>query len=64
MSEVRSKCVACGRTSDEVPILHIEYHGEAIGICPQHLPVLIHDPTRLAGRLAGAEAMEAADHHD
>jgi hypothetical protein len=56
--------VACSRTSDEVPILHIEYQGEAIGICPQHLPVLIHDPTRLAGRLAGAEAMEAADHHD
>lgn len=64
MSEARSKCVACGRTSDEVPIVRIEYRGEAIGICPQHLPVLIHDPTRLAGRLAGAESMESADHHD
>ena len=64
MSEQRSTCVACARTSDEVPILRIEYQGAVIGICPQHLPVLIHDPTRLAGSLAGAETMEAADHHD
>ena len=64
MSEARATCVACGRTSDEVPIVRVEYQGEAIGICPQHLPILIHDPTSLAGRLHGAEAMEAADHHD
>lgn len=57
-------CVACGRTSDAVPIVHIEYRGERIGICPQHLPILIHDPGRLTGRLAGAEEMDAADHVD
>jgi hypothetical protein len=56
--------VACERTSDHVPIVRIEYQGALIGICPQHLPILIHDPTRLAGVLAGAESMEAADHHD
>ncbi|MBT8462985.1 MAG: hypothetical protein KJO44_10740 [Gemmatimonadetes bacterium] len=60
----RSNCVACSRTSDEVPIVRIEYRGVMIGICPQHLPVLIHDPTALAGKLAGAEEMQAADHHD
>ena len=64
MNESRSKCVACERTSDRVPIVRIEYQGALIGICPQHLPILIHDPTRLAGVLAGAESMEAADHHD
>jgi hypothetical protein len=64
MSETLATCVACSRTSDEVPIVRIEYQGAVVGICPQHLPTLIHDPTRLAGRLAGAEAMEAADHHD
>lgn len=64
MSEGSSSCVACSRTSDEVPIVRIEYQGALIGICPQHLPILIHDPTRLVGRLAGAETMEAADHHD
>ena len=64
MNEARSTCVVCDRTSDEVPIVRLECLGGAIGICPQHLPILIHDPTRLAGRLAGAEEMEAADHHD
>jgi len=64
MSEERSTCVACDRTSDEVPIVRVEYQGELIGICPQHLPILIHHPTQLVGRLAGAEGMQAADHHD
>lgn len=64
MNESRSTCLACARTSDDVPIVRIEYQGAVIGICPQHLPMLIHDPTSLAGRLAGAESMQAADHHD
>lgn len=64
MNEMPSTCVACARTSDEVPIVRIQYQGVEIGICPQHLPILIHDPTSLSGRLAGAEAMKAADHHD
>jgi hypothetical protein len=64
MNQAQRRCVACGRSSDEIPIVHIEYQGADIGICPQHLPMLIHDPTRLAGRLAGAETMEAAEHHD
>ncbi len=64
MTNTQASCVACGRTSGDIPIVKIEYLGEAIGICPQHLPILIHDPTRLAGRLRGAESMEAADHDD
>ena len=64
MSGVQSSCLACGETSDRIPIVQIHYQGHEIGICPRHLPILIHDPTQLAGRLAGAEQMEAADHHD
>jgi hypothetical protein len=33
-------------------------------ICPQHLPLLIHNPQQLAGKLAGAENLKPADHHD
>jgi hypothetical protein len=58
------KCIACERTSDEVPLLTLEYQGGVFNICPQHLPVLIHDPTRLTGRLAGAENMQPAEHRD
>ena len=64
MNEVRSTCVVCDRTSDEVPIVRLEYLGEAIGICPQHLPILIHDPASLIGVLPGAEGLEPADHKD
>jgi hypothetical protein len=40
------------------------YQGSSHWICPQHLPLLIHDPARLAGKLDGAESMEPAEHND
>lgn len=64
MSGIQSSCLACGESSDRIPIVQLHYLGHEIGICPRHLPILIHDPTQLAGRLAGAEQMEPADHHD
>ena len=64
VSDAQSSCLACGESSDRIPIVRIEYQGRQIGICPRHLPILIHDPSRLAGRLAGAERMEPADHQD
>jgi hypothetical protein len=57
-------CVACGRGPREVPLLVLEYRDAAFRICPQHLPVLIHDPTRLAGSLPGAELMQPSEHQD
>jgi len=57
-------CVACERNSAVVPLITLEYRGSEFSICPQHLPVLIHDPGGLVGRLPGAEEMEPADHHD
>ena len=66
MSEVPSnpKCLACDRDSSATPLLPVEYQGKRLWICPQHLPVLIHDPTQLAGKLDGAENLKPADHHD
>lgn len=60
----KNSCVACDRGSEEIPLIRFEFRGGEHWICPQHLPVLIHDPTRLAGRLAGAEKMAPAEHHD
>lgn len=57
-------CLMCVRSSDEIPLITFEYRGRDLRICPQHLPVLIHDPARLAGLLPGAEDFEPADHHD
>jgi hypothetical protein len=57
-------CVACGRHSDDAPLIMFEFRGRRARICAQHLPVLIHDPGQLAGRLDGAETLSPAEHHD
>jgi hypothetical protein len=58
------KCVACERGSDDVPLLTAEFRGRQFYICAQHLPILIHDPGQLEGRLEGAETLSPSDHHD
>ena len=58
------RCVACDRDEEHIPLIPVRYRAMKLWICPQHLPILIHDPTRLAGRLPGAEEMEPAEHHD
>lgn len=57
-----ARCLACEQTSDEVPLINVQYRGQEFWICPQHLPILIHKPAQLAGRLPGAEKLDAAPH--
>jgi hypothetical protein len=53
-------CLYCQQSSDEVPLLRLEYLGTEAWICPQHLPILIHKPAQLAGKLPGAERLSAS----
>lgn len=65
MSESGDKsCLACGRGVNDTPLLELTYLDGLFWICPQHLPVLIHDPARLVGLLPGAEKLSPAEHHD
>jgi hypothetical protein len=64
MPEQKVACVACGRGPDVTPLLNLDYRGGKFHICAQHLPVLIHDPQQLTGRLPGAENLQPSDHHD
>ncbi|UCF19945.1 MAG: hypothetical protein JSU87_00605 [Gemmatimonadota bacterium] len=57
-------CLACRRGSETTPLIPLVYRGSELWICPQHLPILIHDPARLIGILPGAEDLSPADHHD
>jgi hypothetical protein len=57
-------CVVCARGEQETPLVAWAYRHSTVWICPQHLPVLIHDPMRLVGKLDGAESLTPADHHD
>lgn len=64
MSSDKAVCLVCKRDSDEIPLISFEYKGSGLYICPQHLPILIHDPTKLAEVLPGADGFQAAEHND
>ena len=59
MSENKHVCLQCGQSSDQIPLLSLEYRGDTHWICPQHLPLLIHKPWLLADKLPGAENLSA-----
>jgi len=59
-----ARCLACGRDSNATPLIPLESRTREFWICPQHLPVLIHNPVELVGKLPGAETLAPADHHD
>jgi hypothetical protein len=62
MEDSKAACLYCNRTSDQIPLLTLEYKDENYWICPQHLPVLIHEPWKLASHLPGIEGVEGASH--
>ena len=53
--EKELKCIACGVSEVQVPIIKLSYQGKELGVCPQHMPVLIHKPQELVGKLEGAD---------
>ncbi len=53
----KKNCIACGITEEEVPLIVLTYKGEEMRICPQHIPLLIHEPQKLVGKFEGAENM-------
>ena len=57
-------CLVCERGPNEIPLLQLAYLDRVYWICPQHMPMLIHNPGSLAGMLPGAEKLSPADHGD
>jgi len=62
MTNDKHTCVVCEQSSEELPLLAIEYQEKQYWICPQHLPILIHNPNQLIGRLPGAEKLQGHEH--
>jgi hypothetical protein len=52
-------CVFCKRDDSLVPLVQLSYMEKSYWICPQHIPILIHEPGKLAGMLPGAENLTA-----
>jgi hypothetical protein len=62
MTENTPRCLVCQETSQEIPLLKLEYQEREYYICPQHFPILIHQPQKLVGLLPGAEKLQGHEH--
>ena len=56
---MEKKCIVCEVSNQKAPLIQLDYQGQALYICPQHLPVLIHHPEELIGKVSGAEEFKA-----
>ncbi|RLD85342.1 MAG: hypothetical protein DRJ02_10580 [Bacteroidetes bacterium] len=52
-------CLFCKKDEESVPLVQVDYKGKTYHICPQHIPVLIHDPGQLEGMLPDAGDLQA-----
>ncbi len=52
-------CIICKRNEDAIPLVKFDYKQTSFWICPQHIPVIIHDPQQLEGLLPDADKFEA-----
>jgi len=58
------KCLNCNRSENEIPLVTLTYSAKPAYICSHCLPLLIHHPEQLIGRLKGAENIPPAEHSD
>ena len=56
-------CVQCGKEDSQVPLIGFSYQGAEYTICTEHLPVIIHNPRSLSGKLPDAENLPPAEGH-
>lgn len=62
MAEKKNVCLVCEQSSQEIPLIEIHFQEQSYWICPQHFPVLIHQPHLLVGKLPGAERLQPHEH--
>lgn len=64
MTEIKQpSCIHCSKDSNEVALITFSYQGAEYQICTKHLPVLIHNPRSLAGKLPDADKIPPAEAH-
>jgi hypothetical protein len=62
-SKSELRCLNCGQSEQETPLIPFRYNGNQQWICSQCLPTLIHAPQKLTGKLENAEHIKPAAHH-
>ena len=58
--ETKKECIVCKKNSEEIPVTKFYYQKSHFYICPQHIPILIHNPQELVGLLPGADTLKGA----
>lgn len=48
-------CLNCDASENEIPLVNLVFEGKPAFICSSCLPVLIHQPQKLVGKLDGAD---------
>lgn len=48
-------CLNCNASENEMPLINLVYSGKPAYICSKCLPILIHKPEMLIGKIDGAE---------
>jgi hypothetical protein len=56
----RKNCLSCNRSENEIPLITLTYSSRPAFICSFCLPLLIHHPEQLIGKLKGAEKIPPA----
>jgi len=62
MDSLIPACIACERNEHEVPLIKLQFQGNAYWICPEHFPILIHQPGKLAHKLPGLVNLKPGEH--
>lgn len=55
-------CLNCNVSENEIPLVNLKFAGKKEFICSRCLPILIHSPQKLAGKLDGADRIPSANH--
>ena len=56
--DTNKNCLVCKKSSNETPVTKFYYQESDFYICPQHIPILIHNPQELVGLLDGADKLQ------
>jgi hypothetical protein len=55
-------CLNCNVTENEIPLINLNFAGRKEFICSRCLPILIHSPQKLVGKLDGADKIPSGNH--
>lgn len=64
VNDIAPSCLYCQADETTIPLIAVRYRQQSYWICPQHLPLLIHQPAKLASVLPGLEHTAGVRGHD